>query len=266
MMRTLMFVCCFLFSLASQANEMVVHIIGDGQSRAIAKTFFPDAAVLPSPGANGAFVWKKLDNNTTDVAIQVPLVTHYFALTSGKEDPAQQYELLATIARITQVLMARPDLPVNSLTDIKKLNRTVTVGFAGNACEAVVKKAFAPHAIDFIYLPYKTFGDAMAAFMGGHIDFICPAGTTLRHALQNNLGKVVFDFKDYYGTQHVTLFVNRGMSDADKQKITQQITRKLTAEDMATAENSGFVWSINTGKAAKDIFDRERQAWQKVLN
>jgi tripartite-type tricarboxylate transporter receptor subunit TctC len=264
-MRAWLIVCCFVFSFAAQANEMVVHIIGDGQSRAIAKTFFPDAAVLPSPGANGVFVWKKLENNTADVAVQVPLVTHYFALTGDKEDPAQQYEMLATVARITQVLMARPELPVNNIADIKKLQRTVTVGWGGSACESIVKKAFAPHGIDFIYLPYKTFNDAMAAFMGGHIDFICPAGATLRQATQNNIGKVVFDFKDYYGTQHITLFVNRGMSDTVKQKIIQQITRKLTAEDVATAENAGFVWSVHTGKAAKDIFDRERQAWQKVL-
>ena len=257
---------CLVLPFAVQANEMVVHIIGDGQSRAIAKTFFPDAAVLPSPGANGAFVWKKLENNTADVAVQVPLVTHYFALTGDKEDPAQQYELLATAARITQVLMARPELTVNSIADIKKLQRTVTVGWGGSACEAIVKKAFAPHSIEFIYLPYKTFNDAMAAFMGGHIDFICPAGATLRQATQNNLGRVVFDFKDYFGTQHITLFVNRGMSDATKKKIIQQITRKLTAEDMTTAESNGFTWSISTGKVAKDIFDRERQSWQKVLN
>ena len=180
---------CLLFSFVAYANEMVVHIIGDGQSRSIAKTFFPDAAVLPSPGANGAFVWKKLENNTADVAVQVPLVVHYFALTGDKEDPTQQYEMLATVARITQVLMARPELPVNNIADIKKLQRTVTVGWGGSACEAIVKKAFSPHGIDFVYLPYKTFNDAMAAFMGGHIDFICPAGVTLRQAMQNNMGR-----------------------------------------------------------------------------
>lgn len=266
-MRLLTFIASLFLSFAVNANDMVVHTVGDVQSRVLAKMFFPDAPVIGSPGADGAFVWKKLEGNSTDIAIQVPLVAHYFALTNKKEDPTQNHELLATLAQITQALVARPELPVTTVKDIKKLQRTVSVGWMGHSCDALTKKVFAAHGVEYVYVPFKSIPEALNAFFGGHIDFICPAGASLRQATQNNAGKVIVDYNAYYGFQHTTfIYVNRDMPEQTKQKILQRVTRQLTAEDRATADSNGFVLSVHTGKAAKDIFDRERQAWQKVLN
>lgn len=264
-MRAALFILTALATLCAHA-EPIAHINGDAHSRVLAKMFFPDMAVMASPGADGLLVWKKLDGSKTDVAIQVALAAHFLPLATSAEDYAQTHELLAVLASSDQALVAKPEFPVNTVADIKKLGRPVSVGWIGHACSALVRDAFKQHNVDMIYVPYKTPQEAMGAFLGGHVDFVCPAASSLRQVLSNGTGKVVLDLtKHHHFSLTTSVFVNRDMPEEEKRKLLQQVTRKLTDEDRAVAENNGFTLYVKTGRDAKNIFDRDRKVWKTLL-
>lgn len=254
-----------LFFLPLHAAAFIVHTNGEAHTRLLAKVFFSDAAVVASPGADGLFVWKKLDNNKTDVAIQPALAVHFLPTLHAQEDFASKHELLATLATAPQALAVRPDFPVDSIQDVKRLGRPLTIGWVGHACKGLLTEVFAKNGIEFVYVAYKTPQEATGAMLGGHIDATCPAAAALKQAVQNKTGKVIFDITGYHGfTLTTNLFVSRDMSEAAKKSILQQVTRPLTAEDMAIAEANGIVLSVHTGKKAFEIFARDRKIWQRI--
>lgn len=260
-------VAAFLVAFCTAPHaEPIVHTNGDAHSRVLAKMFFPDAPVLASPGADGLLVWRRLDGNKTDVAIQVALATHFLPLNTRKEDPATEHVLLATLASTRQVLMARADSGVTSLSGIKKLGKPAVVGWNSNACGALLRDLFADNGIELVYVPYKTPQEAIAAFMGGHVDYICPAAASLQQMLDNGTGKVVVDLTAHHKFSLTTsLFVSKDMPEPAQQAILKLLTRPLTAEDHAIARNNGFELSVNTGEAAMRVFRRDREAWRRAV-
>lgn len=265
MIRILTAALCVLFSFTVSANPAVVHTNGDPHSRVLAKMFFSNTPVISSPGADGLLVWKKLDNNKTDVVIQVALAVHFLPTLNNQEDPANKSELLATLASAPQALVVRPDFPADTLHDLKRLGRPLTVGWIGHACKALITEVFTKNNVEFIYTPFKTGQEATAAMLGGHIDATCPAAASLLQAVQGKAGKVILDITSYHGfTLTTSLFVNRDMPEATKKSILQQLTRHLTAEDIALAEANGFTLNIRTGKEAAAIFAKDRKIWDRI--
>jgi hypothetical protein len=257
------FVACF--TLLANAGPAVVHTNGDAHSRVLAKILFLDAPVVASPGADGLLVWKKLDGNKADVAIQPALAVHFLPTLHAQEDFASKYELLATIASAPQALVVRPDFPAQSIQDLKRLGRPLTVGWIGHACKTLLTEAFAKNGIELIYAAYKTPQEATGAMLGGHIDATCPAAVALKQAVQNKTGKVILDITGYHGfTLTTSLFVGKDMPEATKKNILQQLTRPLTAEDISTAEANGFALNVRTGKDALETFAKDRKIWQRI--
>ena len=253
------------FALLANAGPAVVHTNGDAHSRVLAKILFSDAPVVASPGADGLLVWKKLDGNKADVAIQPALAVHFLPTLHAQEDFASKYELLATIASAPQALVVRPDFPAQSMQDLKRLGRPLTVGWIGHACKALLAEAFAKNGVEFIYASYKTPQEATGAMLGGHIDATCPAAAALKQAIQNKTGKVIFDITSYHGFMLTTsLFVSRDMPEATKKSILQQLTRPLTADDTNVAEANGFTLTVRTGKDALETFSKDRKIWQRI--
>jgi len=261
-------ILAFLFTMfmaIAHAEQLIIHSTGEAHPRLLSKIFFPDATMLPSPGADGLLAWKKLDNNETDVAIQVALAVHFLPTLHTKEDPANKHQLIATLASSSQALVVRPDFPANSLQDLKRLNHTLTVGWVGHACKALLRDAFAKNDINFLYVAYKTPQEATADMLGGHIDATCSAAAALRQIIQNKRGKVLFDITEYHDFVLTTyLFAGRDMSEKAKKNILKQITRKLTAEDHALAEANGFTLSVLTGNDAAATFAKDRKIWQHI--
>lgn len=265
MIRSLATALCALFSLAVSATP-VVHTNGDAHSRVLAQIFFPDASVLASPGADGLFVWKKLDGNKTDVAIQPALAVHFLPLSTGKEDFAVTHDLLATLAITRQVLMARSSSAVMSVDDIKKAGKPATAGWIGNACGALLKDMFAAQGIELVYVPYKTPQEATAAFLGGHIDYICPAAVVLQQLTDSGAGKIILDLTEHHKFALTTnLFVSKAMPEATRQTILRQLTRSPSQESLALAKTNGFVLSVRTGSEANSVFLRDRAAWRQIV-
>ena len=253
------------FALLANAGPAVVHTNGDAHSRVLAKILFSDAPVLASPGADGLLVWKKLDGNKTDVAIQPALAVHFLPTLHAQEDFASKHELLATIASAPQALVVRPDFLAQSMQDLKRLGRPLTVGWIGHACKALVAEAFAKNNIEFIYVAYKTPQEATSAMLGGHLDALCPAAVSLRQMVQNKTGKVLLDITGHHGFMLTTsLFVSRDMPEATKKTILQQLTRTLTVEDISVAEANGFTLNVRTGKDALETFTKDRRIWQRI--
>jgi hypothetical protein len=265
MTRSLVTALFAFFALSASAAPAIIHTNGDPHSRVLAKMFFSDAPVVSSPGADGLLVWKKLDNNKTDVAIQLALAVHFLPTLHAQEDFASKHELLATLASAPQALVVRPDFPAESVQDLKRLDRPVIVGFIGHACKVLITEVFAKNKIDFIYTPFKTGQEAVGAMLGGHIDATCPAAASLKQAVQNRTGKVILDITGYHGfTLTTSLFVSRDMPEATKKNILQQLTRPLTAEDISVAEANGFTLSVRTGKDALETFSKDRRIWQRI--
>ena len=254
-----------LFALSVNASPAVVHTNGDAHSRVLAKILFSDAPVVASPGADGLLVWKKLDSNKADVAIQPALAVHFLPTLHAQEDFSSKHELLASIASAPQALVVRPDFPLESIQDLKRLGRPLTVGWIGHACKTLLTESFAKNGIEFIYVAYKTPQEATGAMLGGHIDATCPAAASLKQAVQNKTGKVIFDITSYHGFMLTTsLFVSRDMPESTKKNILQQLTRPLTAEDISVAEANGFTLNIQTGKQAIETFNKDRKIWQRI--
>ena len=254
-----------LAAFFATAAPAVVHTNGDVHSRVLAQMLFPDAPVLPSPGADGLFVWKKLDGNKTDVAIQPALAVHFLPTLNTQEDPASKHELLATLASAPQALVVRSDFPANSLQDLKHLGRPLTVGWIAHACKALLTEVFAKNGVAFIYVAYKTPQEATAAMLGGHIDATCPAAASLRQALNGRTGKVLLDITGHHEfTLTTSLFVSRDMPETAKKSILQKVTRTVTAADVSTAEANGFTLHIRTGKEAAAIFVKDRKIWDRL--
>jgi ABC-type nitrate/sulfonate/bicarbonate transport system substrate-binding protein len=231
----------------------------------LAKILFSDSPVVASPGADGLLVWKKLDGNKADVAIQPALAVHFLPTLHAQEDFASKHELLATIASAPQALVVRSDFPAQSMQDLKRLGRPLTVGWIGHACKALLAEAFAKNGVEFIYAAYKTPQEATGAMLGGHIDATCPAAVALKQAVQNKTGKVILDITGYHGfTLTTSLFVSKDMPEATKKSILQQLTRPLTAEDISTAEANGFTLNVRTGKDALETFSKDRKIWQRI--
>jgi hypothetical protein len=258
-------VLCALFSFAVGATP-VVHTNGDAHSRVLAQIFFPDAPVISSPGADGLFVWKKLDGNKVDVAIQPALAVHFLPLSTGKEDYAATHDLLATLATTKQVLMARSSSNIDSVADIKKTGKPATVGWIGHACGALLKSVFAAQGIELIYVSYKTPQEAISAFLGGHIDYICPVAASLQQLTDSGAGRAVLDLTEHHGFSLTTnLFVSKDMPETTRRAILQQLSRRLMQEDLVLAKLNGFALSVRTGSEAKNVFLRDRLAWQKII-
>jgi tripartite-type tricarboxylate transporter receptor subunit TctC len=265
-LRVVFISACIFFSAALFAQPKAIHTNGDAHSRLLAQMLFPDAPVLPSPGADGLLVWQKLEGNKTDVAIQVAFAVHYLPLVRGSDDYAKTHELLATVAHARQALVARKGSGILTLKDIKNLNRPVTVGWAGNACEALVKDLLQEHGINWTYVPHKTPNDAIGFFMGGHIDLICPAAASLRQLEAGGEINVLVDLTRHHGfalTTHV--FVSKDMPQANKQKLLQHLTRNITTEETHLAETNGFLINVKTGHEAAFIFNRDRLVWARIL-
>jgi len=264
MQRTLALFLAFFLS-AAHAEQPTVHSTGEAHARLLAKMFFPDAPMLPSPGADGLLTWKKLDGNKTDVAIHVALAVHFLPTLHAQEDPAKKNELLATLASAPQALAVRPDFPADSLQDLKRLNRPLTVGWVGHACKALLAEPLSKQGVAFVYVAYKTPQEATAAMLGGHIDATCPAAAALRQTVQNKTGKILLDITGYHGFVLTTyLFAGREMTEETKRSIVKQVTRKLTAEDHALAEANGFLLSVRTGNDAVATFERDRKIWTQI--
>lgn len=265
MQRVLAFFLAF-FLFAAHADQPAVHSTGEAHARLLAKMFFPDAPMLPSPGADGLLTWKKLDGNKTDVAIHVALAVHFLPTLHAQEDPASKHELLATLASAPQALAVRPDFPADSLQDLKRLNRPLTVGWVGYACKALLSEPLSKQGIEFVYVAYKTPQEATAAMLGGHIDATCPAAAALRQTTQNKTGKILLDITGYHGFVLTTyLFAGREMPEETKKNIVKQVTRKLTAEDHALAEANGFSLSVRTGDEAAAAFAKDRKIWERIV-
>lgn len=255
-----------LVAFLVNAAPAVVHTNGDAHSRVLAQIFFPDIPVISSPGADGLFVWKKLDGNKTDVAIQPALAVHFLPLSTGKEDYAVTHDLLATLATTRQVLMARSSSAVVSVDDIKKAGKPATVGWIGSACGALVKDIFIAQGIELVYVPYKTPQEAMAAFLGGHIDYICPVAVSLQQLTDSGAGKTVVDLTEHHKFALTTnLFVSKDMPEATRQTILQQLTRRPSQESLALTKTNGFVLSVRTGSEANNVFLRDRAAWRQIV-
>ena len=255
-----------MFTFSVGAGPTAVHTNGDAHSRVLAQILFPNAPVIASPGADGLFVWKKLDGNKADVAIQPALAVHFLPLSTGKEDYAATHDLLATLATTRQVLMARSSSAVGSVADIKNAGKPATVGWIGNACGTLLKDVFTTHGVELVYVPYKTPQEATTAFLGGHIDYICPAAAALQQLTDSGAGKTVLDLTEHHKFALTTnLFVSKDMPEATRQTILRQLTRSLTQEDLALAKTNGFVLSVRTGSEANNVFLRDRAAWQKIV-
>ena len=253
------------FALSAGAEPAVVHTNGDAHSRVLARILFPDAPVVASPGADGLLVWKKLDGNKTDAAIQVALAVHFLPTLHAQEDLANKHELLSTLAASQQALVVRPDFPAGSIQDLKQLGQPLTVGWIGHACKALLTEVFAKNGVEFIYTAYKTPQEAVAAMLGGHIDAICPAAASLRQIVQGKTGKVLFDITGHHGFLLTTyLFASRDMPEVAKKSILQKLARPLTAEDFFLAESNGFTLSIRTGKDAAAAFAKDRKIWGRI--
>jgi tripartite-type tricarboxylate transporter receptor subunit TctC len=254
-----------LFTLSASAGPAVVHTNGEAHTRLLAKLFFSDLPVVASPGADGLLVWKKLEGNKTDVAIQPALAVHFLPTLHAQEDFAGKHELLATLATAPQALAVRPDFPVDSIQDVKRLGRPLTVGWVGHACKSLLTEVFAKNSVEFVYVAYKTPQEATGAMLGGHIDATCPAAAALKQAVQNKTGKVIFDITGYHGfTLTTSLFVNKGMPEATKKSILQQLARPLTTEDISVAEANGFTLNVQTGKQTIETFNKDRKIWQRI--
>lgn len=255
-----------LWAFGAHASSFVVHTNGDPHSRVLAKMFFPDAPVLASPGADGLLVWKRLDENKTDVVIQLALAVHYQPFLPGREDYATTHDLLATLATTRQLLMVKADSPIQTVADAKLLGRPAVVGWNSHACEALVRSLFEKNGVEMTYISYKTSPEAVAALLGGHTDFACPAASTMQQLLNNKTGRAVLDITAHHGFMLTTqIFVNKDMPVERRNALIKLITRPLTAEDHTIAQNNGFELTINTGEAAMRVFKRDRTAWRKVL-
>jgi tripartite-type tricarboxylate transporter receptor subunit TctC len=256
----------FFACIAAHADGTIVHTNGEPALRAMAQIFFPNRPMIPSAGADGLFVWRKLEDNKNDAAIQAAHAVHFAPLTQ-QEDHASKNELLATLAHSPQVLMARKDSPINSIADIKKSKTVATVGWIGHACEALVKEPFAKQQIEFIYVPYKTGQQAIMDFLGGRIDYVCPTYASLVQLTESGAGKVILNLTEHHGFQLTTnLYVNKDMPQETKQMLLSQVQRKFTNEELKIAESNGITLNIHAGAKAKEIFDRDRAVWKKILN
>lgn len=262
--QTAFLLLCLFFGPAN-AEPFIVHSTGEAHPRLLSKMLFPDAPLVPSPGADGLLVWKKLDGNKTDVAIQVALAVHFLPTLHAQEDPANKHQLLATLASSRQALAVRPDFPAESLQDLKRLGRPLTVGWVGHACKSLLADVFAKNGIEFVYVAYKTPQAALSDMLGGHIDATCPAAASLRQMVQAKTGKILLDITGHHGFFLTTyLFGSRDMSEASKQAVLAQLRRPLSAEDHAVAEANGFVLNIRTGKAAEAVFAEDRKRWNLI--
>jgi len=255
-----------LFCLSAHAESFVAHTNGEAHTRLLAKMFFPDTPVMASPGADGLFVWRKLDDNKTDVAIQVAFAAHYFPLSANRETALENYDLLATLSYARQALVSRTGSGMDTLTDLKRLGRPVSVGWVGNACQALIKPIFAAAGVELIYVPYKTAPEAVSAFTGGHIDLICPAAAALPLVVSSGDGHVIIDLTEHHKFRLTTqVFVSKAMPQETRNRLLALIQRPLTSDDHATARVSGIELNVRTGAAAQQIFNRDRAAWLRVV-
>ncbi len=88
------------------------------------------------------------------------------------------FEMVGAVGNLATMLVVRRDLPVNSLPEFlnlaKKQPGKLTYGTAGvGSLGHLVGEVFrAQTGIDVLHVPYKGSADAIAAAMGGHVDFI----------------------------------------------------------------------------------------------
>lgn len=262
----IIFVITLLLSSIATAEDRNVYTYGDVHSRVLVKIFFPDAPAIAAPGADGLLVWKKLEGSKTDMAIQLSIAVHFLPHLHPQENFAGKYELLATLATSQQALFVSPNFPAKNIQDLKQLNRPITVGWIGHACKAFISEVFAKHNVEFIYVAYKTAPEAMTAMIGGHIDATCPAGSFFEQTIRNKTGRIIFNITEHYKFLITTyLFVNRDMSQVNKNKIIQQLTKPLTVDDVNSVKESGFELYVKTGESAADVYRKNQKIWQTVI-
>jgi tripartite-type tricarboxylate transporter receptor subunit TctC len=88
------------------------------------------------------------------------------------------FEMVGAVGNLATMLVVRKDLPVNNLREFidlaKKQPGKLTYGTAGvGSLGHLVGEVFRSQTgIDVLHVPFKGSADAIAAAMGGHVDFI----------------------------------------------------------------------------------------------
>jgi tripartite-type tricarboxylate transporter receptor subunit TctC len=99
-------------------------------------------------------------------------------------NPLSDFEDVALIAQIPLILIARKDLPANSIEEFVAYAKAnpgkLSYGSAGVGSASHLGCAMLEHAIgaQFLHVPYRGTGPAMQDLLAGRIDFICDIAVT----------------------------------------------------------------------------------------
>jgi tripartite-type tricarboxylate transporter receptor subunit TctC len=99
-------------------------------------------------------------------------------------NPLTDFEDVALIAQIPLVLIARKDLPANSVEEFVAYAKAnpgkLSYGSAGVGSASHLGCAMLQHALgaEFLHVPYRGTGPAMQDLLAGRIDFICDIAVT----------------------------------------------------------------------------------------
>jgi tripartite-type tricarboxylate transporter receptor subunit TctC len=99
-------------------------------------------------------------------------------------NPLDDFEDVTLIAQIPLILIARKDLPANSIEEFVAYAKAnpgkLSYGSAGVGSASHLGCAMLEHAIgaQFLHVPYRGTGPAMQDLLAGRIDFICDIAVT----------------------------------------------------------------------------------------
>jgi tripartite-type tricarboxylate transporter receptor subunit TctC len=206
-------------------------------------------------------------------------------------DPLKHFTPLSLIARSPLLLVARPDLPANSLKELLALARTragarLSIGVAGVgsanqlAGEMLRKQA----GIDLISVPYKGAGPALTDAMGGQIDLVFSNVASAQELLAAHKLKLLavstaervpaypdaapvaellsgFDYSSWYG-----LLGPAGMKPAEAQRISTACVEAVKSEQMRRHLKTEGLEPVGSNAADFARFlQREVERWAKVV-
>jgi tripartite-type tricarboxylate transporter receptor subunit TctC len=110
-------------------------------------------------------------------------------------DPLTDFEDVALIAQIPLVLIARNDLPANSVEEFIAFAKAnpgkLSYGSAGVGSASHLGCAMLEQAIgaQFLHVPYRGTGPAMQDLLAGRIDFICDIAVTAVQSIKGGTVK-----------------------------------------------------------------------------
>jgi tripartite-type tricarboxylate transporter receptor subunit TctC len=126
------------------------------------------------------------------------VATHANPLLYGAEppyNPLTDFVNVALVAEIPLILIARKDLPADTVEDFVALAKSnpgkLSYGSAGVGSASHLGCAMLEHALDtkFQHVPYRGTGPAMEDLLAGRIDFICDIAVTAVRSIKSGTVK-----------------------------------------------------------------------------